>query len=109
MSNESTTIATTAEYQDTIKGGWANSPLRDENIGKKLRDIIHYSRIPQLFSAPDFYGNNDEQEKAGMKSMIETGIFVGFEYKESSRSSGMGDSDWKELTAEVKIECTPWK
>ena len=63
MENE--LIATTAEYQDTIKGGWEKSPLRDENIGKKLRDIIPYYRIPKLFSAPDFYGNNDEQEKAG--------------------------------------------
>lgn len=102
-------IETTAEYQDLIKGGWANSPLRDENIGKKLRDIIHYSRIPQLFSAPDFYGNNDEQEKAGMKSMIETGIFMGFEYKESRNSSSMNIPEWKDLLAEVKLLCEKWK
>lgn len=102
-------IETTAEYQDLIKGGWANSPLRDENIGKKLRDIIHYSRIPQLFSAPDFYGNNDEQEKAGMKSLVETGIFMGFEYKESRNSSSMNIPEWKDLLAEVKLLCEKWK
>jgi hypothetical protein len=102
-------ISTTAEYQDTIKGGWNNSPLRDENIGKKLRDIIPYYQIPKLFSAPDFYGNNDEQEKAGMKSMIETGVFVGFKYKEDRNSSGMNMPEWRELLAEVKIECQQWK
>lgn len=102
-------IETTAEYQDLIKGGWANSPLRDENIGKKLRDIIHYSRIPQLFSSPDFYGNNDEQEKAGMKSLVETGIFMGFEYKESRNSSSMNIPEWKDLLAEVKLLCEKWK
>ena len=102
-------IETTAEYQDLIKGGWANSPLREENIGKKLSSIIPYYQIPKLFSAPDFFANNEEEEKAGMKSLVETGIFMGFVYKESRRSSGMNIPEWKELLAEVKLLCEKWK
>lgn len=102
-------IETTAEYQDLIKGGWGNSPLRDENVGKKLSDIIPSHRIPELFSAPDFFGNNEEEEEAGMKSLVETGIFMGFEYKECRNSSSMNFSDWKELVAEIKILCEKWK
>ena len=60
-------IETTEEYQDLIKGGWANSPLREENIGKKLSSIIPYYQIPKLFSAPYFYGNTEEEMISGMK------------------------------------------
>ena len=102
-------IETTAEYQDLIKGGWANSPLREENIGKKLSSIIPYYQIPKLFSAPDFYGNTEEEMISGMKSLVETGIFMGFVYKESRRSSGMNIPEWKELLAEVKLLCEKWK
>ena len=102
-------IETTAEYQDLIKGGWANSPLREENIGKKLSSIIPSYKISELFSAPDFFANNEEEEKAGMKSLIETGIFMGFEYKESRNSSSMNIPEWKDLLAEVKLLCEKWK
>jgi len=102
-------IETTAEYQDLIKGGWVNSPLREENIGKKLSSIIPYYQIPKLFSAPDFYGNTEEEMISGMKSLVETGIFMGFVYKESRRSSGMNIPEWKELLAEVKLLCEKWK
>jgi hypothetical protein len=103
-------IETTAEYQDLIKGGWANSPLCEANIGKKLSDIIPKHRIPKLFSAPDFFANNNkEEEKMGMKSLVETGIFMGFEHKESRNSSSMNIPEWKELLAEVKFLCEKWK
>ena len=102
-------IETTAEYQDLIKGGWANSPLREENIGKKLSSIIPYYQIPKLFSAPDFYGNTEEEMISGMKSLVETGIFMGFVYKESRNSSGMNMPEWRELLAEVKLLCEKWK
>ena len=102
-------IETTAEYQDLIKGGWANSPLREENIGKKLSSIIPSYKISELFSAPDFFANNEEEEIAGMKSLIETGIFMGFVYKESRNSSGMNIPEWKDLLAEVKFLCEKWK
>jgi hypothetical protein len=102
-------IETTAEYQDLMKGGWANSPLREENIGKKLSSIIPYYQIPKLFSAPDFYGNTEEEMISGMKSLVETGIFMGFVYKESRNSSGMNMPEWRELLAEVKLLCEKWK
>jgi hypothetical protein len=102
-------IETTAEYQDLIKGGWVKSPLREENIGKKLSSIIPYYQIPKLFSAPDFYGNTEEEMISGMKSLVETGIFMGFVYKESRNSSGMNMPEWRELLAEVKLLCEKWK
>jgi hypothetical protein len=101
-------IETTAEYQDTIRGGWANSPLTEINIGKKLKDIFpNKGLIGEAFSAPDFYGNDEEEEEAGINSLIETGIFMGFIYKESR--IGMGSSEWIDLLAEVKILCEKWK
>ena len=102
-------IETTAEYQDLIKGGWVKSPLREVNIGKKLSSIIPYYQIPKLFSAPDFYGNTEEEMISGMKSLVETGIFIGFVYKESRNSSGMNMPEWRELLAEVKLLCEKWK
>jgi hypothetical protein len=102
-------IETTAEYQDLMKGGWVKSPLREENIGKKLSSIIPYYQIPKLFSAPDFYGNTEEEMISGMKSLVETGIFMGFVYKESRNSSGMNMPEWRELLAEVKLLCEKWK
>jgi hypothetical protein len=102
-------IETTAEYQDLIRGGWVKSPLREENIGKKLSSIIPYYQIPKLFSAPDFYGNTEEEMISGMKSLVETGIFMGFVYKESRNSSGMNMPEWRELLAEVKLLCEKWK
>jgi hypothetical protein len=102
-------IETTAEYQDLMRGGWVKSPLREENIGKKLSSIIPYYQIPKLFSAPDFYGNTEEEMISGMKSLVETGIFMGFVYKESRNSSGMNMPEWRELLAEVKLLCEKWK
>jgi hypothetical protein len=102
-------VETTAEYQDTLKGGWTKSPLCEENIGKKLSAIIPRCEIPKLFSAPDFFGNTEEEMISGMKSLVETGIFAGFVYKESRNSSGMNMPEWRELLAEVKVKCAPWK
>jgi hypothetical protein len=99
----------TAEYQDLVRGGWANSPLRDENIGKRLVDIFPYKQIGKFFSAPDFYGNNQKEEKDAMTEMEKSAVFVGFEYKEDRNSSGMNMPEWRELLAEVIIEINPWK
>jgi hypothetical protein len=46
---------------------------------------------------------------SGMKSLVETGIFMGFVYKESRNSSGMNMPEWRELLAEVKLLCEKWK